>query len=253
MTKDRNTSQANPLDTHNGLKVLNPAIDIESLAYRYPKANRDVLRIQRWQVLPGEHIFMQGASGSGKSTLLQLLCGLRVGTGRMSIAGTGLAKLGQAKRDQFRSRHIGMVFQQFNLIPYLSALENVVLAASLAGRAKEAKSARQDAEALLEQVGLAAVCKQVAHSLSIGQQQRVAIARALINSPALLLLDEPTSALDGANKNQFMAALLQYLELRPKTSVVFVSHDASLAVQFKRSMNLADICSVAGKGEGNVP
>jgi len=225
-----------------------PAIDVSSLAYRYPGAKEDAVHIRKWIVSPGERIFLQGASGSGKSTLLQLLCGLRVGTGQLSVAGTKIGDLPQAKRDRFRSRHIGMVFQQFNLIPYLSAAENVVLAANLAGQFTDAKV---NAERLLDQVGLQKpVVNRAADSLSIGQQQRVAIARALINSPDLLLLDEPTSALDGDNQNLFMTALLGHLDLNPKTTVVFVSHDTKLSSYFKQLINLSDIFMSATFSEG---
>jgi len=212
-TEEEQNSQAN---------TSPPAIEVSSLIYRYPKAEVDTLHIQKWRVLPGEHIFLQGASGSGKSTLLQLLCGLRVGSGLLCLAGTKIGELKQAKRDRFRARHIGMVFQQFNLIPYLSAVDN------------------------LDQVGLQKpIWKQTANSLSIGQQQRVAIARALINSPNLLLLDEPTSALDEANQTLFMRALLQHLDLNPTTTVIFVSHDTSLSSHFKRLINLSDISTRA--------
>lgn len=215
------------------------AIDISSLDYRYPKSEVDALHIQQWQVMPGEHIFLEGESGSGKSTLLQLLCGLRVGTGELSILGTALNTLTQSKRDHFRSQHIGMVFQQFNLIPYLSAVDNVVLAATLAGQGKYAS---ERAKELLGHVGLlTSASKQTANTLSIGQQQRVAIARALINSPEILLLDEPTSALDNHNQTIFMDTLMHHLDLNPTTSVVFVSHDTKLSSYFKQTIYLSDI------------
>lgn len=217
----------------------NLAIDIASLSYRYPKANVDTLCISQWQVAAGEHILLQGASGSGKSTLLKVLCGLRLGTGKLRISNTALGELPQAKRDRFRARHIGMVFQQFNLIPYLSAVDNVLLAASLTTKNKEAN---EQVKLLLEQVGLQqTLWKQAAHLLSIGQQQRVAIARALINFPELLLLDEPTSALDEKNRKLFMSALQHHLDLRPNTTVVFVSHDEQLSSHFERTVSLSDI------------
>lgn len=229
----------------------NPAIDISSLSYSYPKAALETLHIPHWQVDVGEHVFLQGASGSGKSTLLQLLCGLKVGVGKLRIAGAALGQLSQAKRDQFRARHIGMVFQQFNLIPYLSAVDNVLIAANLAGFTKDAK---KQAEHLLNQVGLShAAWRQAANGLSIGQQQRVAIARALINSPDLLLLDEPTSALDEANQMLFINALMHHLECHPTTTVVFVSHDARLASYFERSINLINISTGAlSKDKGSI-
>lgn len=230
MTKQKENEQAN---------TPYCAIDIASLEYRYPKSEVDALHVQQWRVLPGEHVFLKGESGSGKSTLLQLLCGLRVGAGQLAVLGTALHKLTQSKRDRFRSQHIGMVFQQFNLIPYLSAVDNVALAATLAGQGKHAN---ERAEELLGHVGLlTSASKQTANTLSIGQQQRVAIARALINSPEILLLDEPTSALDDHNQTMFMDTLMHHLDLNPATSVVFVSHDAKLASYFGKTTYLSDI------------
>lgn len=215
------------------------AIEVSSFAYRYPKTNVDALQIKQWQVPAGERVFLRGVSGSGKSTLLQLLCGLRVGSGKLLIAGNEFSKQTQIERDRFRSRHIGMVFQQFNLIPYLSALDNVTLAANLAGLSHGAIAR---AEQLLAQVGLQkSTWTQTANTLSIGQQQRIAISRALINSPELLLLDEPTSALDGANQDLFMMTLMHHLDLNPNTTVIFVSHDERLESYFERSIHLTDI------------
>jgi len=215
------------------------AIDIASLTFQYPKASTPTLHIKECVISQGDHVFLKGVSGSGKSTLLQLLCGLRVGQGQLHVAGVALGGLSQAKRDQFRARHIGMVFQQFNLIPYLSAFDNVLLAADLAGQKKGAKAR---AKYWLKNVGLTpAIYYQQADTLSIGQQQRVAIARALINAPDILLLDEPTSALDEVNQTLFMRALMQFLAEHPNTTVLFVSHDDSLARYFKRTLHIHDL------------
>jgi len=217
------------------------AIKVSELSYRYSKALADALYIPHWQVCEGERIFLQGASGIGKTTLLQLLCGLKVGGGELCITGVDTNKLSRNKRDRFRARHIGMVFQQFNLIPYLSMTDNVVLAASLAGRTRGAKLR---ACSLLEQVGLPqTLWKQAAETLSIGQQQRVAIARALINTPPVLLLDEPTSALDDANQLMFMGVLQEHLDQNPTTTVVFVSHDSRLESYFDKSVALSELSS----------
>lgn len=197
------------------------------------------MNIEAWQVAQGEHVFLRGASGSGKSTLLQILAGLMVGQGAIHVAGAEVNTLSQAQRNRFRARNIGMVFQQFNLIPYLSAVDNIVLAARLAG-AGEGAQAR--AQTLLDTMGLASAARlKKANALSIGQQQRVAIARALINSPPVLLLDEPTSALDDENQSLFMTMLLQYLADHANTAVVFVSHDERLSSYFQHSVNLSDI------------
>lgn len=217
------------------------AINAQGLEYRYTHRQSPVLSISKWQVNAGERLFLQGASGSGKSTLLHLLCGLLLGKGALSVAGANFSALSASKRDKFRARHIGVVFQQFNLIPYLSMLDNVVLAASLAGDAYSASTLR--AEGLLEQVGLAQnLWRQPAKGLSIGQQQRVAIARALINKPEILLLDEPTSALDQNNRERFMDVLHNHLKSYGTTTIL-VSHDQSVAHYFDRIVALSTLSS----------
>jgi putative ABC transport system ATP-binding protein len=218
------------------------AIDAKLLEFRYANAQSPTINIPAWQVKTGERLFLQGASGTGKSTLLQLLSGLLVGTGSLSVAGTDLHGLSSTQLDHFRARNIGVVFQQFNLIPYLSTLDNVVLAASLAGGAYAPSAIR--AQSLLTEVGLPqTLWQQPANTLSIGQQQRVAIARALINNPQILLLDEPTSALDEENQKRFMDVLQKHLEAH-STTVIFVSHDLRLATHFDRSITFADLSSV---------
>ena len=217
----------------------NLAIEAHSLEYRYPNTQAPALQVPTWEVTRGEQLFLQGHSGSGKSTLLQLLCGLRIGTGALCVAGCALNKLSSSKRDNFRARNIGVVFQQFNLIPYLSMLDNVVLAATLAGGAYAASAVK--AKTLLESVGLPQrLWRQPAETLSIGQQQRVAIARALINSPQILLLDEPTSALDDGNQTLFMDLLLNHLK-KHDTTTIFVSHDIRLARHFDRTVALSSL------------
>ena len=245
--KDTTTKAPTGMPINQSLPEQHSTIEISSLSYRYPKAKIDALRIPAWHVARGERVFLHGASGSGKSTLLQLLCGLRSGNGELKVAGTTMANLSQAKRDRFRAHHIGMVFQQFNLIPYLSMIDNLVLAANLAGRGKNAKAR---ARLLLGQVNLAQnLWAQPAEKLSIGQQQRVAIARALINAPKMLLFDEPTSALDDTNQSVFMRALEEHLHNQPETTVVFVSHDLRLASYFQRTVALSDIASAESSQE----
>lgn len=217
------------------------AIAAHDLEFHYSNASSAVLSIPKWHVATGERLFLQGASGTGKSTLLQLLCGLRVGTGELLVAGANFNTLSVSKRDAFRARHVGVVFQQFNLIPYLSMLDNVVLSASLAGGTYSVSTRR--AKELLDKVGLSQdLWRQPADTLSIGQQQRVAIARALINTPKVLLLDEPTSALDEDNQIRFMEVLLHHLQAHV-TTTIFVSHDARLAKHFDRTVALADLSS----------
>ncbi len=188
----------------------------------------------------GEHVFLFGPSGSGKSTLLGLLAGLQVPTsGSVSILGQDISHSSARQRDRFRAQHIGVVFQQFNLIPYLSVLDNVLLAAHFGhGNRQLARSGALD---LLARVNLTEdLHNRSASELSIGQQQRVAIVRSLINSPQLLLVDEPTSALDHANRDAFLGLLFEVVQAS-RCAMVFVSHDPSIAASFERKDNIADL------------
>lgn len=228
----------------------NLAICAKDMTFSFSKNLDPVIQISDWQVAVGERLFLKGASGMGKSTLLKLLCGLHIGSGKLSVANVELATLSPAKRDRFRAQNIGMVFQQFNLIPYLSSLDNVLLAASLAHRVD--KPLKELAQSLLNDTGLESkLWQQPADTLSIGQQQRVAIARALINSPPILLFDEPTSALDDVNRDRFMHVLAQYLEAHTETTAIFVSHDSRLASYFNRSVALSDLSNTYVNGAIN--
>jgi putative ABC transport system ATP-binding protein len=199
------------------------------------------------QVARGEAVFLHGPSGCGKSTLLSLLAGVLVPReGTVALAGQDWRALPAARRDAFRADHVGYIFQQFNLLPYLSALDNVLLGCRFsclrAGRATAlAGSAGAHARALLEHVGLSgSFWQRGARELSVGQQQRVAAARALVGRPDLVIADEPTSALDAALRDGFMALLLGECRAAGST-LVFVSHDERLAARFDRSVSLPAI------------
>jgi putative ABC transport system ATP-binding protein len=209
------------------------AIEIKDLIFRFSSNMDPVLCVPTWRVEPNERIFLQGDSGSGKSTLLGLLAGLRQPTsGDVTVLGTPISTLSGRKRDAFRAKNIGVVFQQFNLIPFLSVLDNILLAAEFAQVSSSAVRAR--GLELLERVNLdPALSLRKASQLSIGQQQRVAIVRALINSPALLLVDEPTSALDQANKESFLTLLHEVLD-DANCAMIFVSHDPSIGELFEQ-------------------
>jgi putative ABC transport system ATP-binding protein len=209
------------------------AIEIKDLIFRFSSDMDPVLCVPTWRVEPNERIFLQGDSGSGKSTLLGLLAGLRQPTsGDVTVLGTPISTLSGRKRDAFRAKNIGVVFQQFNLIPFLSVLDNILLAAEFAQVSSSAVRAR--GLELLERVNLdPALSLRKASQLSIGQQQRVAIVRALINSPALLLVDEPTSALDQANKETFLTLLHEVLD-DANCAMIFVSHDPSIGKLFEQ-------------------
>jgi putative ABC transport system ATP-binding protein len=197
-----------------------------------------MLDIPAWSLEPGEQVFLYGPSGTGKSTFLNLLAGILLpNTGEICVLGKRLNTLSGRQRDKWRAQHIGVVFQQFNLIPYLDAVSNIELAAHFAGT----KKTKHRALELLNALGIDQhLHNQAAGLLSIGQQQRVAIARALVNSPELLIVDEPTSALDQQNRDAFMSLLFDQAKLH-QTALVFVSHDLALADAFHRVEALADL------------
>jgi putative ABC transport system ATP-binding protein len=219
------------------------AIDIQHLRFGWQR-DRIVLDIPRLQVPRAERLFLQGPSGSGKSTLLGLLGGVLVPSqGTIQVLGTDLATLSGAGRDRYRADHIGIIFQQFNLLPFLDVLGNVVLPCRFSPRrAKRAKDPTAEAMRLLHALGLDAeqLRRCPARELSVGQQQRVAAARALIGAPEILIADEPTSALDADARAVFLRLLFAECE-RAGTTLLFVSHDKSLAHLFTRTLSLSDI------------
>ena len=222
-------------------------IDAAGLHYRWPGSRNDCLAIDRLHIDAGHSVFLHGPSGSGKSTLLGLLAGVLLPSrGQIRLLGTDWAALSGARRDAFRADHVGYIFQQFNLLPYLSVLDNVLLPCRFSALRRQradaaAGSARAGAEALLQRMGLGqALWERPAARLSVGQQQRVAAARALLGRPELVIADEPTSALDAALRDSFMALLLQQCRDAGST-LVFVSHDERLAVQFDTTLALAQI------------
>ncbi len=235
------------MSTVTKINSLPDAIKLHNLNYTFQGSSLPVLSIPAWQVARNERVFLQGESGSGKSTLLGLLAGLQLPTlGEVEILGARMSALGAGKRDRFRAKHLGVVFQQFNLIPYLSALENVLLAAQFG--TSDRRGARQRAIELLESVNLpSSLHDRQAAALSIGQQQRVAIVRALINEPSLLLVDEPTSALDHNNRDAFLALLFDMLA-DVDCAMVFVSHDPTIGRLFDTHVRLAELNQVGGQG-----
>lgn len=218
-------------------------LTLENLVFRWPGQAAPCLEIARFAVAAGERIFLCGPSGSGKSTLLNLIGGVAVPErGRVDLLGTDLAILGSRARDSFRADHIGFIFQQFNLLPWLAAIDNVLLPCIFsASRAQRAGDARNEAKRLLARLDLApSLWKKPAGELSVGQQQRVAATRALIGKPEILIADEPTSALDAERQQAFIDLLLTESAAVGAT-LLFVSHDARLAAHFDRVVALADI------------
>jgi putative ABC transport system ATP-binding protein len=218
-------------------------VGLDRVRFRWPGQTSDIVSINELSLDGGEHLFVRGSSGSGKTTLLNLLCGVHTpSSGTIRLLGTDLSRLAPGRRDQFRADHIGVIFQQFNLLPYLSTLENVTLSCSFSGRKKqraaESTGVKETARGLLSDLNLAPELHRASvNKLSVGQQQRVAVARALIGGPEVLIADEPTSALDADNRDRFMDLLFRETEARGCT-LVFVSHDPQLAERFDRSIEL---------------
>lgn len=217
-------------------------IQFEDVQFYYPhQVGQPILHIPVWSIAAQEQVFLHGPSGSGKSTVLKLMSGLLCAThGNISILGQQMQCMSNRARDQFRANHIGHVFQAFNLIPYLSVVENIELA-SYFGSKKAKVSISRDIEELLVPLNIATkYWSTPVHQLSMGQQQRVAIARALVNKPKLLIADEPTSSLDQHNRDVFMALLMSMAKKHAMTLVV-VSHDLSLSHYFNRIESLETI------------
>jgi len=222
-------------------------IAVRNLRYAWPGA-ADNLVIDALDVPSGHTVFLHGPSGCGKSTLLGLMAGvLQARQGTVSLLGQDWAALPPGQRDQRRADHVGVIFQQFNLLPYLSVLDNVLLPCRFSARraARCEGSPAASAAALLQRVGLeAALHGRRADALSVGQQQRVAAARALIGKPDLVIADEPTSALDAALRDGFMDLLLGECAAAGST-LVFVSHDERLATRFDERLSLPQLNRVA--------
>lgn len=210
--------------------------------YRYKNApaNYAGLSIAQWNVDITERVFLHGNSGTGKTTLLNLLCGILIPTsGNVSLFDNNISRLSNSQRDLFRAKNIGVVSQKFNLIPYLSVLKNIQLAAYFVKNSRP--EVNNDVKTLLNALQLPNnIIHRPVNQLSAGQQQRIAIARALINNPRLLLVDEPTSALDTSAKNAFMDLLMQMCD-NTKMTLVFVSHDASLSHHFDSNLDITSL------------
>lgn len=216
------------------------AVNIDALTFSYTKGSPPILSIPQWKVPSNQHVFLSGPSGSGKSTLLNLLSGtLSPTSGNITLLDRPFSSLSPRQRDKFRAQHIGVVFQQFNLIPYLSVEQNIKAAVYFAKKGASSTEVYERMLTLIDALRLpTSVLKQKADALSIGQQQRVAIARALINNPELLIVDEPTSALDTAARDSFMTLLKNVAK---DSTMIFVSHDMGMASHFDTTFSISDL------------
>lgn len=225
-----------------------PVISLEDVQFGY--GTRLVLDIPRLWVEQGSSVLLRGISGGGKSTLLGLLAGVLLpGKGRVEVAGHALQDMGGATRDRFRADQLGVIFQQFNLLPFLTVRDNIALGLRFSRLRSARISGPLDAEIarLLQALQLnPELMQRRAGTLSVGQQQRVAAARALIGRPTLLLADEPTSALDREAATAFLQLMSAQCQAAG-TTVLVVSHDDSLQPLFDRTISLSEI-NQAGAG-----
>ena len=226
---------------------------LNDIRFHWPGRDGFALAVDSFRLDFGEKLFLKGPSGSGKSTLLSLICGIvSPDSGSIRIDGIDIAKLAASRADRLRADMRGIIFQQFNLLPYGSMLQNVMLPLQFSSARRERASAggmpTDEARRLLQRLGLAP--DQHARGvtrLSIGQQQRVAVARAIIGNPRLIIADEPTSALDADNRDEFLKLLFEEVT-RANAGLILVSHDQSLASRFDRRMEIGEIASTSMPG-----
>ena len=216
-----------------------PVIVLENVrkSFAMPGGERvDILDVPGFVLAAGEQAALEGSSGSGKSALLHVISGImRPDSGTVIVAGTDITRLSEGSRDRLRADALGLVFQQFNLLPGFTALENVLVAMSFAsGRPDRARGTK-----LLEAVGLGHRLHHKPAELSMGQQQRVAVARALANRPKVILADEPTASVDAANQQQVVDLLTNTCR-EHGVALLVVTHEPEVARQFPRRLKLED-------------
>lgn len=224
-----------------------PAVELQHLRYRWPGSGADCLVLPALEIAAGERVFLHGPSGSGKSTLLSLIGGVLLPTaGSLRVCGQALATLRPGARDRFRADHLGFIFQQFNLLPYLSAADNILLACRYSPARRRrltdlGLTPTDEMRRLAQRLDLAPdLLARAARELSVGQQQRVAAARALIGRPALIVADEPTSALDADRQRAFLDLLAGECG-DSGAALLFVSHDHRLSGDFDRVLALGEL------------
>ena len=255
----QNNKDGKSTNSAGGILDMEPVIDITGLRFSWPKNESPVLAIDRFKVDAGELLFIMGPSGSGKSTLLGILTGILVPQhGEVNILGQPLPNLKGSERDSFRADNIGYIFQMFNLIPYLSVVENVTLPCQFSSTRKrniqqQGSSPSDEAVRLLNRLNLgdSGILNKPVVELSVGQQQRVAAARALIGSPPLVIADEPTSSLDTDHRESFLRLLFDECS-RSGSTLVFVSHDTGLKSFFNTTVDFRETNMALQQAEGAV-
>lgn len=227
------------------------AVSLSQLRFAWP-GQPALLSVDRLEIAQGEMVLLHGPSGCGKTTLLGLITGvLTASAGDIRVLGADFAAMSARSRDALRGEQMGVIFQQFNLLPFLSVAQNVLLPLQLFDRRLSAATAslpdgtlqspEQEAERLLSALGLGAdLLHRPAYQLSVGQQQRVAAARALIGNPSLIIADEPTSALDEANQVEFLSLLMAQARQTGAT-LLMVSHQMRIAPLFDRTIEFTQV------------
>ena len=222
-------------------------VTMSGVHFRWRGPRGFALKIDTFALAPRERVLLVGPSGTGKSTFLSLLCGIVTPqAGAIEVLGTETHQLSSSARDRFRAEHFGIIFQMFNLLPYGSILDNVLLPLSFSSKRRERAERNGGAEAealrLLASLGLdpAELHGLSAASLSVGQQQRVAAARALIGAPEIIVADEPTSSLDRDRQQAFLDLLFAEIAAA-EASLIMVSHEEELGSRFDRVLRLDEI------------
>ena len=221
-------------------------IKLNDVRFRWPGWPPFAIAVDELSVQKGEKVLLLGESGSGKSTLLSLICAtILADSGAVVIGGTEIKRLSGWSRDRFRAEQIGVIFQQFNLLPFGSVLDNILLPLRFAPiRRRNCNDAPRNAVELCQDLGLPDNVETTkAENLSVGQQQRVAVARALIGQPPILIADEPTSSLDEANQDNFLEVLFEQVRTYNST-LLMVSHNPRLSERFDRVLHMSEIVNV---------
>ena len=218
-------------------------IKIDSVRFYWSKKSNFKIFVPNLEIKKGEKVLLLGESGSGKTTLLSLMCGfLNPLSGNISINGNTINQLSSKTRDKYRADNIGIIFQQFNLLPYANVVDNVLLPLYFSKvRSNNVSNKKEKVIELFKQLRLPDEIAQFrASSLSMGQQQRVAVARALIGNPSLIIADEPTSSLDADAQKIFLNLMFEQISENNST-LLMVSHDKSLSNQFDRLIDINEI------------